>query len=51
MAESITVEIRRYQPELSDEPTWESFEVPYNEEWTVLEGLYYFNDQFDGSLS
>ena len=51
MAESIIVEIRRYQPEQSEEPTWESFEVPYNEEWTVLDGLNYIKDQLDGSLS
>jgi fumarate reductase iron-sulfur subunit len=51
MAESITIEVRRYRPELEDEPVWQSFEVPYRDEWMVLDGLNYIKDALDGSLS
>ena len=51
MAESITIQIRRYRPEEEDEPTWESFEVPSNDDWMVLDGLNYIKDELDGTLS
>jgi len=51
MAESITIEIRRYRPEQEDEPVWQSFEVPCRDEWMVLDGLNYIKDELDGSLS
>ncbi len=51
MAESITLQIRRYRPEEEEEPVWESFEVPRHDEWMVLDGLNYIKDNLDGSLS
>ena len=51
MPETVTLEISRYRPEREDEPTWESFEVPYRREWMVLDGLNYIKDHLDGSLS
>ncbi len=51
MAESITMQIRRYRPEDEREPTWESFEVPRHDEWMVLDGLNHIKDRLDGSLS
>jgi fumarate reductase iron-sulfur subunit len=51
MAQSITIEIRRYRPEQEDEPVWQSFEVPCRDEWMVLDGLNYIKDELDGSLS
>ncbi len=51
MPESIAVEIRRYRPELEDRPVWESFEVPFREEWMVLDALNHIKDHLDGSLS
>ncbi len=51
MAESITLQIRRYRPEEEEEPVWQSFEVPRYDEWMVLDGLNYIKDYLDGSLS
>ncbi len=51
MAETITLEIRRYRPEERAEPYWQSFEVPLRDEWMVLDALNYIKDQLDGSLS
>ncbi len=51
MAESITMQIQRYRPEEDQEPVWESFEIPRNDEWMVLDGLNYIKDELDGSLS
>ena len=51
MAESTTLQIRRYRPEEEEEPVWQSFEVPCRDEWMVLDGLNYIKDELDGSLS
>src|SRR4029450_7406671 len=51
MADRITLEVPRYQPELSTTPEIESYEVPLRPEWTVLDGLNYIKDQLDGTLS
>jgi fumarate reductase iron-sulfur subunit len=52
MAErSITLEIFRYRPDKEQEPTFQSYTVPYHEDWVVLDALNYLKDQVDGSLS
>ncbi|MEE9126437.1 MAG: succinate dehydrogenase/fumarate reductase iron-sulfur subunit, partial [Planctomycetota bacterium] len=51
MAESITLQIRRYRPEEEQEPVWESFEVPCRDEWMLLDGLNHIKDHLDGTLS
>ncbi len=51
MAESITLQIRRYRPEEEQEPVWESFEVPCRDEWMLLDGLNHVKDHLDGTLS
>ena len=51
MAETITLEIYRYRPELESEPTWQRYDVPYREDWMVLDALNYIKDHLDGSLS
>ena len=51
MAESVTLQIRRYRPEKEEKPVWQSFEVPRRDEWMVLDGLNHIKDQLDGSLS
>lgn len=48
---SAELQVLRYRPEQEEEPTWQSYEVPYRSEWTVLDALNYINDQVDGSLS
>lgn len=51
MAETITLEVARYRPEIETEPTFESFEVPLRDDWVVLDALNYVKDQIDGTLS
>src|SRR5262247_2862407 len=38
MAETIKLEVARYRPEVESEPTFESFEVPFNKDWDGLDG-------------
>ena len=33
------------------EPTFQSYEVPFREDWVVLDALNYIKDKLDGSLS
>ena len=52
MAErTITLEVFRYRPDTEQEPTFQSYTVPYREDWVVLDALNYLKDQADGSLS
>ncbi len=51
MADTITLQIRRYRPEKQPEPYWESFDVPLRDEWMVLDALNYIKDELDGTLS
>ena len=51
MAETIKFEVSRYRPEEESEPTLQSYDVPYNRDWVVLDALNHVKDQIDGSLS
>jgi len=54
MSESIrTIEIQvlRYRPEQEDKPVWQSFDVPFSDDMSVLQGLQQIKDEQDGSLS
>ncbi len=51
MADSITVEVTRYRPEVETAPTVQSYDVPLHDDWSVLDGLNYVKDRLDGSLS
>jgi succinate dehydrogenase iron-sulfur subunit len=51
MADTITLEVMRYRPELETEPTFQGYEVPFREDWVVLDALNYIKDRLDGSLS
>ena len=51
MAEMITLEVMRYRPEQETEPTFQRYEVPFHEDWVVLDALNYIKDRLDGSLS
>jgi fumarate reductase iron-sulfur subunit len=51
MPDTITLEVMRYRPEQETEPTWQSYEVPFHEDWVVLDALNYIKDRLDGSLS
>ena len=51
MAETITIEVARYRPEQEGEPAFQSYEVPFNKDWVVLDALNHIKDHVDGSLS
>ena len=51
MAETIKLEIFRYRPEEENEPTFQTFEVPFLEDWVILDAINYIKDEIDGTLS
>src|SRR5918993_442519 len=51
MTDRITLQVERYRPEQETEPTWQSYEIPLREDWSVLDGLNYVKDHLDGTLS
>jgi len=52
MAEkTITLEVFRYLPEKEDKPRFQNYQVPYREDWVVLDALNHIKDHIDGSLS
>ena len=51
MSKTIELEIFRYRPEEESEPTFQSYEVPFNEEWVVLDAINYIKDEIDGTIS
>jgi fumarate reductase iron-sulfur subunit len=51
MTDMITLEVMRYRPEQETEPTFQRYEVPFHEDWVVLDALNYIKDRLDGSLS
>ena len=48
---TITLEVTRYRPEKESEPTLQTYEIPFREDWVVLDGLNHIKDTQDGSLS
>jgi fumarate reductase iron-sulfur subunit len=51
LPESVTLVVTRYRPESEEEPTTQSYEVPFRKEWVVLDALNHVKDRVDGSLS
>jgi fumarate reductase iron-sulfur subunit len=51
MPDQVTVEVLRYRPEQEARPAWQSYEVPFHQEWMVLDALNYVKDELDGTLS
>ncbi len=53
MAETRTIEIEvlRYNPEKDREPHFQTFQVPFTDDTSVLQGLQYIKDHLDGSLT
>lgn len=49
--ESVILEVLRYRPEEDSVPYWQEYEVPFHEEWMVLDALNYVKDSLDGTLS
>ncbi len=51
MAETMEINIFRYHPKNQKEPTFQSYEVPFREDWVVLDAINYIKDEIDGTLS
>ena len=49
--ETITLEVFRYRPDDGSEPTFDRYDVPYREDWVVLDALNYIKDEIDGTLT
>lgn len=47
----ITLEVLRYRPEQDQEPSFQAYQVPYHEDWVVLDALNFIKDYLDGTLS
>jgi len=48
---TIELEVFRYRPEQEEEPTFQTYEVPYREDWVILDALNYIKDEIDGTLT
>jgi len=48
---TITLKVFRYRPEQESEPTFQTYAIPYREDWVVLDALNYIKDSVDGSLT
>ena len=48
---SIKIEIQRYIPEQHAKPEFKTFEIPFIEEWSMLDALGHIKDELDTSLS
>ena len=51
MADTITVNVSRYRPEQESEPTFQDYDVPFRDDWAILDALNHIKDAVDGSLS
>jgi len=48
---TIRIECLRYHPETDAEPHWQTYEVPFTDDMSVLQGLQHIKDHLDGSLT
>ncbi|HJM88912.1 MAG TPA: succinate dehydrogenase/fumarate reductase iron-sulfur subunit [Dehalococcoidia bacterium] len=51
MADTIKLEVFRYHPEGGGEPLFDTYEVPFRDDWVVLDALNHIKDEIDGSLT
>ncbi len=51
MPDKITLQVFRYRPDQEDRPTSQTYEVPYQDDWVILDALNWIKDQQDGTLS
>jgi len=47
----IQIECLRYHPETDSEPHWQTFDVPFTDDMSVLQGLQHIKDTLDGSIT
>ena len=51
MPDTITLEVARYHPERDRAPSFASYQVPFRNDWVILDALNYIKDRLDGSLA
>jgi fumarate reductase iron-sulfur subunit len=49
--ETVTLEVFRDRPDTEEQPRYQRYEVPFREDWVVLDALNYVKDEIDGTLS
>jgi len=49
--QTISLEVFRYHPETDEKPRYQTYQVPFHEDWVVLDALNYIKDQVDGTLT
>jgi len=49
--QTVTLEVFRYLPEQDAQPRFQTYTVPFHEDWVVLDALNYIKDHIDGTLS
>ncbi|MCZ6751573.1 MAG: 2Fe-2S iron-sulfur cluster-binding protein, partial [Acidobacteria bacterium] len=42
---AIRLEIFRYHPDKGEEPKFQTYEVPFREDWVVLDAINYIKDE------
>ena len=48
---TIALEVFRYLPDQEEEPRFQRYEIPFRDEWVVVDALNYIKDHVDGTLS
>ena len=48
---TIAIEILRYLPEENEQPFLQTYQVPFTDDMSVLQGLQFIKDELDGTLS
>ena len=46
-----TLEVFRYRPDDDAKPTFQTYQVPFHDEWVVLDALNHVKNELDGTLS
>ncbi|MGH8104212.1 MAG: succinate dehydrogenase/fumarate reductase iron-sulfur subunit [bacterium] len=48
---TVALELFRYHPEKDEEPHFQFYEVPYHEDWVVLDAINYIKNFVDGTIA
>jgi fumarate reductase iron-sulfur subunit len=48
---TVSLEVFRYHPETDEQPRFQTYQVPFREDWVVLDALNYIKDEVDGTLT
>jgi len=49
--QTIGLQVSRFNPQKDSEPSQQRYEVPYHDDWVVLDALNHVKEQMDGTLS